>query len=362
MGVATLDGVPFAVDPESVDYQVNIHSSSIDTLGGRVVQALSTSLGDLVVAGSFGAGGWQEQAAMLQRVLEIGISQRHDGPPVRFVYPPRGWDHEVYIRSMVESGSTSVELSPGNFNPKYRLTLTITSSNLDLKTVAANAFISRLSDGIGWKKETRKFNMIATPEELAAVVSKTKGKDILDYFESLYRRDTGGGSSSSNEASPTGPTHEVGGEPGPGTEQYTPPAGKSWPSDRTLTADEVADLVVTVGITDPTKATLMVAISHRESAGFNPRSHMLGPVDDSWGLWQINVLPRANPRFKNLRLTDPWTAAVAMKSMFDSKNGDVSGSDSWATNDDGTSNFGAGYDVRKYMDEARAAVNKRLGR
>jgi hypothetical protein len=61
----------------------------------------------------------------------------------------------------------------------------------------------------------------------------------------------------------------------------------------------------------------MVAIAGRES-GYNPAAHNPVPPDDSWGLWQINVRPEANPRFKSWKLTDPYVNARAARILFKS--------------------------------------------
>lgn len=78
-----------------------------------------------------------------------------------------------------------------------------------------------------------------------------------------------------------------------------------------LSIDQVAQLALSVGLT-PDQAVIATAIAMRESGG-NPAAHN-GPnaTDDSWGLWQINVLPQANPQFKTWNLTDPQVNAKAM--------------------------------------------------
>lgn len=152
--------------------------------------------------------------------------------------------------------------------------------------------------------------------------------------------------------------------PGPGTEVFTPPPGKSWPAG-TLTMDQRADLVMSVGITDPSTAALFVAISQRESSGnsqaFNGNA---ATGDNSWGLWQINVidgamLPQYLAEWRARDLTDPWTNAKAMH--FLSKGG--TNLSPWATNRDGSSADGSrpDLDVRKYLPEATAAVARVRG-
>jgi len=60
------------------------------------------------------------------------------------------------------------------------------------------------------------------------------------------------------------------------------------PSPMILSAQQVYEIARGAGF--PQKiATTMVAIARRES-NFNPSVHNVGPVDDSYGLWQINLL------------------------------------------------------------------------
>jgi hypothetical protein len=74
------------------------------------------------------------------------------------------------------------------------------------------------------------------------------------------------------------------------------------------------DAAVKAGFTG-TDLVNMVAIAGRES-GYNPTAHNPVPPDDSWGLWQINVRPEANPRFKSWKLTDPYVNARAARILF----------------------------------------------
>jgi hypothetical protein len=59
----------------------------------------------------------------------------------------------------------------------------------------------------------------------------------------------------------------------------------------------------------------MVAIAGRESS-YDPTQHNPVPPDDSWGLWQINVRPEANPKYKSWKLTDPYVNARAARELF----------------------------------------------
>ena len=163
MGIAMLDGQPMRIDPESVTWDYKIKAQIVKTIGGKVVQIYGADLGDMVVVGSFGKGGWVEQEAFLKRIKAIAEAQNQsrtptgkrkgDGTPVRFTYPPRGWDFLVYVKDYKEpGGGRSVRLANENINPRWQLTLFLVHDNVGLKQVAQDLFINRLADGIGFER------------------------------------------------------------------------------------------------------------------------------------------------------------------------------------------------------------------
>lgn len=83
-----------------------------------------------------------------------------------------------------------------------------------------------------------------------------------------------------------------------------------------LSSDQIFRLARNAGF--PLQVAIqMVAIALRESAG-DPMAHLVGPVDDSYGLWQINMLGSLGPARRkqfglsaNFLLLDPATNARA---------------------------------------------------
>lgn len=71
----------------------------------------------------------------------------------------------------------------------------------------------------------------------------------------------------------------------------------------------------------------MFNIAKRESGG-NPAVRNLNPAtrDDSWGLWQINVRPDANPKYASWDLTDPEQNAKAARELYN-----AAGPTPWST-------------------------------
>lgn len=159
MGLATFAGRPFRIDPHSVSWDFQAKTNVTYTLGGKVIQVFGTSLSDMVVEGAFGVGGWQQQLLFLQQMKDIsreqiraGRTANSDAQPFQFTYSPRGWDFLVYLKAYQSPEGDAVIQSNEMINPKWRLTLFIVEDNSGLKKVAQNAYISRMSEGIGWRQ------------------------------------------------------------------------------------------------------------------------------------------------------------------------------------------------------------------
>jgi hypothetical protein len=72
--------------------------------------------------------------------------------PVRFVYPNRGFDFQVYLKAYDSASGMAIDYENTNIAPDWRLTLFVDTDNLGggLAKVAADAYISRLSNGLGY--------------------------------------------------------------------------------------------------------------------------------------------------------------------------------------------------------------------
>lgn len=199
MGVASL-GFPqgpwleFRIDPESIDYNVQVHTSVTQTVGGTVIQLLGTSISDVTVSGSIGEDhtrgrdtdgvhkgvSWKLAEDFFQSIQEIQqVSARGSTTPgtangtkfiqpVTFLYSPRSIRFQCYIKSITDpagDGTAGVVHKVGRANFQYTLTLfpvqegstslvKAGTSNgvLDKARVAAiDAYIGRISQGVGWK-------------------------------------------------------------------------------------------------------------------------------------------------------------------------------------------------------------------
>lgn len=185
MGTATLGfpggpSVAFRIDPDSIEWNFEVLTNVIETIGGRVIQIIGSYLDDLTVQGSFGQDhstpqgeSWRQAEAFLQLITQLMEFQSQDANqqdlmhrPAVFTYPPKNYRFNVYIKdfSDAENPGASIVLSPGKFNQRWRLTLFIVqdastslvqagSSNGVVSQQAAAAvaaYMSRISDGIGW--------------------------------------------------------------------------------------------------------------------------------------------------------------------------------------------------------------------
>lgn len=184
MGLATIGNRVFRIDPSSISWSYRIKVAEQKTVGGRVVQVYGADLGNMVVEGSIGVGGWEEQHRFLTDMEAMANKHVYDpvalrmGDPVRFIYPPKGWNFAVYVRSFEDVAGGGVTITKENFNPKWRLTLQIVDDNAALKTVAMDDFIARLSEGMGWKRT--EFNAPYSVDEQAAL---DQGLSIYDLPE-----------------------------------------------------------------------------------------------------------------------------------------------------------------------------------
>jgi hypothetical protein len=91
--------------------------------------------------------------------------QQQMHPPAVFNYPPKGWRFNVYVTHLTDpDGDASVILKPGKANQQYQLKLFIVQDGSPALVTAGttdgvlsqkandaiNAYMARISDGIGW--------------------------------------------------------------------------------------------------------------------------------------------------------------------------------------------------------------------
>lgn len=197
LGFANGPSITFRIDPESFDYNIKVHTSVTNTVGGRVIQVLGTTVSDVVVQGSIGeahnlgrgANGGEHpgvswklasqfffQIQGLQQIQSAGSNTPGSASqgdnfflePATFIYSPKGLRFQCYIKSIVDpdgDGTAGVVHKVGRANYRYVLTLfPVQEGSLGLtkagmsngvldqaRAKAVDAYIARISQGIGWR-------------------------------------------------------------------------------------------------------------------------------------------------------------------------------------------------------------------
>lgn len=194
MALATLNGIPFRINPAAIEWAFSIDTNVIETIGGRVVQVIGATLTDLSLSGDYGerkgyesdkhhhgrelhGGGllsWELAEAFLDRARQMMDKQSSDSrkqglmhEPLDFRFPDYGWHYGVYLKGIDDGQSNqAVSHSAGHFAYTYRLSLFIVEDRSDdivvasgrgtsltnqKRAAAINGYISRISKGVGWR-------------------------------------------------------------------------------------------------------------------------------------------------------------------------------------------------------------------
>lgn len=187
MGQASLGfdsgpSIDFRIDPNDIHWEFQIETAVIETLGGRVVQVVGATLGDLMIFGGFGenkkqpgdsGASWRLADTFARRIREMMEYQSRGSTvtgkilqsPAIFSYPPKGWKFAVTIMDLADPQGGSVGYSTGKFAHEYQLSLFIVEdlspstsqlgSNGGVVKAKADAavesYINRITQGFGWK-------------------------------------------------------------------------------------------------------------------------------------------------------------------------------------------------------------------
>lgn len=165
------------------------------------------------------------------------------------------------------------------------------------------------------QKDEKKPSATKTPEKKPEKKPEEDNKDKGDATgaaSNLYTMLTG------KESAIQSSTGSETSEPGQSASPGSPPAAGS------LSFDQLKSHAVSAGFNDA-DATRMAAIAMAESSG-NPKAHNSTPPDNSYGLWQINMIGNLGPARRkqlgissNEQLFDPATNAKAAKMIKDSQ-------------------------------------------
>jgi hypothetical protein len=180
--------ISFRINPSSIDWGFDIHTSVIHTVGGRVVEITGATLRDVTVTGYLGenrkagavesgdhlGASWRLHEAFISRCRAIMSHQSRDSTtpgrmhePAVFNYPPHGWRWSVYLTDVSDiDGQASIEHRSGKFSHGYQLKLFIVQVGSDTlvkagtsknaidtaQEKAISSYIKRISEGIGWRQ------------------------------------------------------------------------------------------------------------------------------------------------------------------------------------------------------------------
>lgn len=226
MGLARLGDVTFRVNPNAIALDFSMDTSVQQTVGGRVVQVYGATLGDLVIRGSYGEsrgpgqGGanekgkgrsWQQAEAFSKKIRRLvdkqstsiekgGVKEIRPHNPHRFTFSyedfsyidrrrvTQSWDLNVFVKSLRDASNENVviEHSTGKFAYDYVLTLFVVADRTGkLIQAGEDAFISRLSEGIGWQQGG--FNGPTFDELQTFLTAESPGDDTIQgYLRGKY--------------------------------------------------------------------------------------------------------------------------------------------------------------------------------
>lgn len=142
--IAGNQSIVLPVNPYSAQWQYTDNISSMDTIGGRVVQLLSVQLTDLTITSV--AGSRRDLQKVADGIREIMQYHIRTSLPAKFVVPSRAWRFSVFIRAMPQVGwDVAATTYP------YQLQLALVEDIDGVKTrEVTQAALTRLAEGIGY--------------------------------------------------------------------------------------------------------------------------------------------------------------------------------------------------------------------
>lgn len=181
-----LGGIPIWCNPDQIRWNFKMKTSETLTVGGKVIQILGTTLGDITVQGAFGPGqrskgdteAWQSQDRFRDQIRTWvqAATANSATRPLRFTYAPNGWDFQVFIRNF-----SDVEQSMVEPNPKWSLVLfPVDAGSNKVISGIKDLYIKRLMEGVGWKQSA--YNGPTQTE----VDTMLGGLSLQDYLINQY--------------------------------------------------------------------------------------------------------------------------------------------------------------------------------
>ena len=136
----------FRTNPNSIKWSYRLNTHVDTTYGGRVVQLLSTCIGDLSVVAEAGGGRWDYLSHVVDWFRDLLIEQR-GGEPAEFAYSTRGWRLKVFAESIPFQDRLGDTLRSFEMSFKVQEDVSGLMSQWSL-----GQEIARLQDGIGFQR------------------------------------------------------------------------------------------------------------------------------------------------------------------------------------------------------------------
>lgn len=294
--VATLDGVPFDVDPHTVKWDYRIHVSDKPYLGGKVIQVHGATITDITIRGKFGRGDLlAKQLAFLNRMKTMGNVRLDNlkARPSRFTWPEQRWDMSVILLNV----GTLVH-DPAEIAPDWEITLFPVTGSDELKSASMTGFIERLTAGMGWRPGA--FNG-GSPQQIQDALAASGSTTLQQYLTRAF-----GLGATPSSGTPTLTT------PGTGPSVSTPSSSVA------LSDQQLVRLAANAGWRGENVA-IAAAIAKAESGGVPNRTNKVAP-DYSIGLWQINMLAHGERYGTEAELMVPERNAAAAYQVFLGRN------------------------------------------
>lgn len=173
------------VNPNDIRWNFKMKMNDAKALGGKVVQITGMQVSDITVKGVFSpdreAGdteAWQQYLRFREWVDKTTEATRQGRRSIRFAYPPRGWDFNVFIKNV-----TFPEISVEAIAPEWQIELfPFDDTSTAIVKGVKDLYIKRLMEGVGWKQTD--YNG-PTQQEVDDLLSPFNGSP-QDYIESQY--------------------------------------------------------------------------------------------------------------------------------------------------------------------------------
>lgn len=155
----TLGGIPLRVNPHEVRWNFKMKADDTKSLGGKVIQVMGVTLSDITMKGQFAPDrtkgdteAWQQQMrfrSYIESLSEAAETARGGrAKPLKFRYPPRNWDFNVFVKSL-----TPYHMSEDTISEQWEVVLfPVDGGSREVIDGIKDLYIKRLMDGVGWKR------------------------------------------------------------------------------------------------------------------------------------------------------------------------------------------------------------------